>query len=174
MTDGFPVAVTELPLLEAVPSEIAAEVATLFVQRTVQPGEDVFVEGEPGSNLVAILAGSFELVKGSSTGEVLLAEPPAGTVLGHISLIDGAPRSATLRAATEGRVALLSKADFDRVWVAGSRVGPALQLELVRVAIAELRSANQRLSELVDVSLDSSPEMLRTLLRVDPGASRSR
>ena len=60
-------------------------------------GSVVFQEGEPGDTMLVLLSGRVKVVLPSDSGrEVILAvlEPP--DVLGHVALLDGAPRSATV------------------------------------------------------------------------------
>lgn len=143
-----------------------------FERRELAAGEEVFHQGDPGDALVVITSGSFDLVRQGATGEVHLATLEPGTVLGHVSLIDGGPRSATLRARVPSRIATLDRATFDQLWQSPTPDAVQLQMRVTQLVIAELRAANRKLSGLLDVPLSDTPESIQRLLGVVDKARR--
>ena len=83
---------------------------------TVQAGDEVIKQGEPGDYYYAVQSGRCEVVrKGSNRREIRLAELGPGDTFGEEALISGARRNATVRMTTAGELARLTKADFTRL-----------------------------------------------------------
>jgi CRP-like cAMP-binding protein len=76
--------------------------------REFAAGEIVFVDGEPGDCMFAVLEGEVAIKK---EGRVLETVKPGG-VFGEMALIDQEPRSASAVAATDCRVAALGQKRF--------------------------------------------------------------
>ena len=62
------------------------------------PGEVVFHEGEPSRTVLLIEEGEVEVAKAAGAGEVLLGTVGPGEFVGEMGVIEGRPRSATVRA----------------------------------------------------------------------------
>ena len=83
---------------------------------SVQAGDEVIKQGEPGDYYYAVQSGTCEVVrKGSNKREIRLAELGPGDTFGEEALISGACRNATVRMTTAGELARLTKADFTRL-----------------------------------------------------------
>lgn len=105
---------TDAAVLAAVPlfsgcskGELAA-IGAMVEERTLPSGTVLTREGEPGSECFIILSGVAE----ATAGGMLLNPVRAGGVVGEISLIDRAPRSATVTAITNLSVLVLSGESF--------------------------------------------------------------
>jgi CRP-like cAMP-binding protein len=76
------------------PAEID-EIIGFAVDRRVSKGATIFSKGEPGSSLMAVLAGRVRIASVSAEGkEVTLNVIGPGEIFGEIALLDGKPRSA--------------------------------------------------------------------------------
>ena len=62
------------------------------------PGEVVFREGEPSRTVLLIEEGEVEVAKAAGAGEVVLGTVGPGEFVGEMGVIEGRPRSATVRA----------------------------------------------------------------------------
>ena len=69
--------------------------------RTLEPGDILVSQGEPGSSLLLLLDG----VLGIEVDGEKLAEVGPGALLGERAVLEGGPRTATLHAVTRARVA---------------------------------------------------------------------
>jgi CRP-like cAMP-binding protein len=84
------------------------ELAAAMHELTYAPGAPVTIEGAAGDAFFVVESGTAEVVV---DGEVRGAIGPGGH-FGEIALLQGADRTATVRAATELRCLALSPADF--------------------------------------------------------------
>jgi CRP-like cAMP-binding protein len=75
----------------------------------VQPGEVIFTEGDHAEDMFVVVEGEVEITKDGTV--IDRAEP--GDAVGELALINEAPRSATVTATTESRLARVSKARFE-------------------------------------------------------------
>ena len=83
---------------------------------SVEPGEAVITQGEPGDFYYAIQSGTCEVVRsGANDREIKLAELQAGDTFGEEALISGGKRNATVRMTSAGELARLTKDDFTRL-----------------------------------------------------------
>src|SRR5438128_2574135 len=64
-------------------------------------GDTIISEGESGDSAFLIVSGSVEVSVGQGAATKSVGSLAAGDVFGEMSLIDAAPRSATVRAKTD-------------------------------------------------------------------------
>ena len=83
-------------------------------RRSVNAGTEIVRQGEAGSSLFVIQQGSFDVLiqDGHDAPEITSTMGP-GKIFGELSLLTGAPRSASVRAATNGTVFEITKADVE-------------------------------------------------------------
>lgn len=73
----------------------------------LKPGEILFREGDPGEHMYVVVSGELEILMApDTTNELILNIIHAGEYLGEMSLVTGAPRTASVRARDD--VVLLS------------------------------------------------------------------
>ena len=73
-----------------------------------EAGAMIFEQGAPSAGMFVVLEGEVDVV---ANGQVLETVPPGG-VFGELGLIDSGPRSASARARTDCRVALVDAKRF--------------------------------------------------------------
>lgn len=89
------------------------EIEALCANRHFEPGETVFLQGEPGTTLFGVLSGKIRITVSSEAGQELhlnLIEP--GEIIGEIAFIDGGPRTATGTAAEPTTCFTIQRAPF--------------------------------------------------------------
>jgi CRP/FNR family transcriptional regulator, cyclic AMP receptor protein len=79
-----------------------------FPTKTFAPGDAVFAEGDKGDYMYVVRSGELEIVRDGIVAETL----GPGGIFGEMALIDGSPRSATVRAKTECEVAPINEKSF--------------------------------------------------------------
>lgn len=109
--------------------------------RRVASGQPIVVEGEPGTTMFIILSGRVEVTRTDAAGNVLhLADREDGDSFGEMTLIDGAPRSATVRALETCRLLVLDRADV----IAAIDRYPSIGIAMLEVLCGRLREADSR------------------------------
>lgn len=106
---------------------------------TMPRGAVIFAEGEVGGNMYVLMQGRAEISVG---GEVLESALP-GALLGEMSLVSVAPRSATVVAATECKLVSVDVRTFDLL----ARESPEFARHVMTVMAERLRRTNERLRE---------------------------
>ncbi|MDX1642715.1 MAG: cyclic nucleotide-binding domain-containing protein [Thermoanaerobaculia bacterium] len=91
----------KVPIFEDLDPEDLYDVALLALEESIAPPEPICREGEIGDDLFVLIEGRVEVVVRSGEGdakrEVRLGVMGEGEVIGELSLLDGSPRSATVR-----------------------------------------------------------------------------
>ena len=105
--------VANIPLFAKLsPSEIA-ELASLLKEQRVAAQQAVFWIGDDGADFYIVQVGRVAVCYPDELGrEVRLAVLGPGDFFGEISLLDGGPRTATVRAEGDVRLLSLSRHDF--------------------------------------------------------------
>lgn len=121
---------------DCTPQEIAA-IAGVAQESTFEPNQIIVTQGAPGQAFYLILSGRVEILRdGSSLG----AYGP-GDFFGEMSLLDHAPRSATIRALETTTCMMLSSWDFRSLL----EQHPGIAIKLLEILSRRLRVANERL-----------------------------
>lgn len=127
-------------------------------RRTVKRGETLFLTGDPGDALFAVLSGRVLLSRVTVEGkEVAFASMERGDLFGELALIDGEPRSTDATMVEAGDVFVLERAAFVQ-FLAGA---PTVALALLASVSRRLRVANQLVES---VSFGELPARLARLL----------
>ena len=102
---------SSLPVFEGAQRHSLEMLAQTLTERAVETGENVITEGEPAEDFYVVRSGVFEVVSTGSTPRVIntLEE---GDYFGEIGLVEGIPRTATVRAASRGTVYRIAGPDF--------------------------------------------------------------
>jgi signal transduction histidine kinase len=108
---------------------------------SILAGELVFEEGSPGDALYVVLDGELEVSKRQSGQDVVLAVRRAGEFIGEMSLLEQAPRSASVRTLRESRLLMISQAAFETLL----SCSPSAHLTMLRTVTSRLRSTESML-----------------------------
>ncbi|TNE85804.1 MAG: cyclic nucleotide-binding domain-containing protein [Deltaproteobacteria bacterium] len=104
-------------------------------------GAQLLRRGEPGGDLFWIEEGSLEVVDRRPTPELILAVLKAGHVVGEMSFVDDAPRSADVRAAERCRVHHWTREDLHALIEREPHLGVSIYRSIATTAIRRTREA---------------------------------
>ncbi len=146
---------TALQLLEthgvdsALEQVLAQILESCFVHR-LAPGEILCREGAPAEDLYFILQGSITVRMRDFLGlEQPMATLQAPSMLGHMGLVDQAPRSATCVAASRGQVAVLPSQRFQLLARELGPPGDVLRRLLLSAMSKQLSMGNAELKSII-------------------------
>jgi CRP/FNR family cyclic AMP-dependent transcriptional regulator len=112
---------------------------------TVRAGHRVLVQGEGSDHALVLLTGVVKVVHYTPHGiEVMLAIRVGGDLVGEMSALEGAPRSATVIACVPTKVLRIDGATFRRFLAEH----PSAALEVARMVSSRLRWANDRRADM--------------------------
>lgn len=112
----------EVPILASLGPAERDRLAEGLRIETFGEGETIVQQGEPGETLYILHRGECDVLIGTS--KVAAMQPPE--FFGEMSLLTGAPRSATVRAAEELTVFTIDKAAFSGILTANPNISEAL------------------------------------------------
>jgi CRP/FNR family cyclic AMP-dependent transcriptional regulator len=137
--------IRRVPLFEVLTPIQAQQVAAVVTKRRYKRGECLVEEGKTTDALYLLLSGRARVLMTDHKGnEVILATLRTGDYVGEMSLIDGAPHSATVTTEVQTDVLILGRADFLRC--VGDNA--AVALSLMRGLVQRLRHADRKIGSL--------------------------
>jgi CRP-like cAMP-binding protein len=136
-------------------------------ERTLDPGETVFDEGDPGERLYVISAGEVELSREEGGRRRVVASLGPGDFFGELSALQGGVRTARAVAVLRTRVLELDGPTLETMCLEQ----PEIAIRMIRGLVTRLTEAERRLAALgVD---DLLRPVVRTLLRRAQPASEA-
>ena len=114
MDEGFAVeSLRRCALFEHVEDAALHVIARQFRRRRFRRNEVIFHQGDPGDSLHVVTSGAVKIVLPSAEGEeAIIATLRPGDFFGELSLLDGAPRSATVVALEPSETMALPRGAF--------------------------------------------------------------
>lgn len=86
-------------------------------EKSFQPGEYVFRQGDAGDRIYVVKSGELEVVREDpEAGDRVLARLGSGDYFGEMALLSQAPRNASVRALTEVTTLAISHHDFQSLF----------------------------------------------------------
>jgi CRP-like cAMP-binding protein len=132
--EGF---LSRVPIFAHCSADEIAAVASVAQESFFPPGQIIVTQGTPGQAFYMIITGRVEILR---DGVSLGAFGP-GDFFGEMSLLDSAPRSATIRALDQTSCLMLSSWDFRALL----ERHPSIAIKLLEVLSRRLRVADERL-----------------------------
>ena len=98
------------------------EVAAICEERSIPRGDILVKEGDAGEELFIITGGFVEVLL--ETPRRVVANLGTGQITGEMALVDGGPRSASLRAISDPTVVqVIHRSDFEQLCTKNTRLG---------------------------------------------------
>lgn len=117
-------------------------IAQLATERSFSPGQVIMTQGEPGIGLFIIMSGKVSVEKKDASGKVVeRAENGPGDVVGEFSVLDGAPRSASVSSITDTKCLALASWEF-KSFMQGN---PEIAVDILPIILKKFRETNEAL-----------------------------
>ncbi len=109
-------ALGQIGMLDAIGGDLLQWLATESRERTYAAGEQVIRQGESGESMFVLLSGLVAVTSCDEDGPLVqISELAAGDYFGEMSLMTGAPRTATVTAREETRVLEIGRETFRHI-----------------------------------------------------------
>ena len=128
-----------VPIFANCTADEISSIAGVAQEGFFQPAQIIVTQGTPGQAFYMITAGRVEILR---DGVSLGAFGP-GDFFGEMSLLDSAPRSATIRAIDQVSCLMLSSWDFKALL----ERHPSIAVKLLEVLSRRLRVADERIGK---------------------------
>ncbi len=102
----------QIPLFSGLDDYALERLVAMSREFELAPGAYLIREDEIGDSMYIILEGTVQVRKRSGDGEVVLAERGGGEVIGEMSVLDQAPRYASVLALTQCRILKIDQETF--------------------------------------------------------------
>ena len=134
-----------IPLFSDVSDADLDSIASLLIERRFPKSKTIVEEGLSGDYMYVLCEGQVKVTKLSSDGrEKILELLETGDFFGEMSLLDSAPRSASVKTLSESRVLALSRNDF----LSLLRRSPDLAMTVIQELTRRLRQVDEQASSL--------------------------
>lgn len=158
----------DTPMFRDLTTPELTQVVHIMQVRSLEAGECVFRESDPGDAWYVVYQGEVEVHKDAGEGPRIVANLGPRTCFGEMAILDGSPRSATVRAVTPTIAFRVPRDAFEGLLARDTLGAYKLIHQIALVLVARQRQTTRRLVELLH---QDSPAVVRQGLR--PIVSRS-
>lgn len=137
----------ELPLFSDLTRQELAIVDAVLHRRSYLAGEVIFDEGDVGQALYIILEGEVTICRQGRPDDGSLARLGPREFFGELGLLEDSVRTAQARAATDARLLVLFRDDFDGLMGSHLRVAHKIGRQLLRHLGQRLRDMGLKVGE---------------------------
>jgi CRP/FNR family cyclic AMP-dependent transcriptional regulator len=124
-----------IPLFSACSKRELRHIASLTSALELSAGDVLTKQGQPGGEAFVIAEGRFDVKIGGKQ----VATLGEGEIVGEMALLDGEPRTATVQAATDGRVMVLDRREFATLL----QDTPGVAVKMLKAVAKRLREAER-------------------------------
>lgn len=140
---------THTPLFRALDDEDLRKIDPYIGTIELEAGDVLFTEGERSDFAAFVTDGQLEVVKKDfNNQDKVVSQFAQGYAIGEMALLDGLPRSATVRARTASTVTVLDRQGLDAIIDAEPHVAVKILRHLARTVSYNLRRTSNQLSDL--------------------------
>ena len=137
----------QLPLFKDFKVTEVMNIAMVAEQECFGAGDLIFKEGGIGDALYVIKKGQVRVAKRDASGEEhALAHLKPGEYFGEISLVDKAPRSATVLAQEDCQLVVIKRSDFKNLIAGNQEIERKFYRSFSEVLCERLRVTNENLT----------------------------
>lgn len=138
------------PLLANFRADELSLLSSFGDSRSYATHEVLIEEGAENNHLFLVLKGKLEVLQNIDGTKKSVATLEAGDSIGEVSVFDPGPASATVRAASEAEVWLITSEGLDRLHGANPKVAYRLLSRITTCLSKRLRKMNDRVVDLVN------------------------
>lgn len=128
------------------------------IKVAVKEGENLIVKGEPSVDLYIVTSGSFKVYDDTLGEDFVHAILEKGTIFGEMSFIDSTPRSASVKAISDGTLLRMGRKEFDDLLSSNPDTAMLFIFTLSRVITGRLRDVNLALRNMTFNEHDRNSE----------------
>ncbi len=139
----------ETPMFAELDSLQLSDVVSIMQIQRFRSGQEVFTEGDTGDGWFVVYDGEVEVLKESVLGSKVIARLGPRACFGEMSILDGSPRSASVRAVVPTTAFRFPRSSFQGLLDEGNVSASKLVLQIARVLAARQRTTTARLAELI-------------------------
>jgi CRP-like cAMP-binding protein len=130
-------------ILDALPNELSRGLFARGRLSSLDADQILFLAGDEGDGCYRVEEGLLKAsVAAPNGGERILAILGPGSVVGELSMIDGAPRSASVTTLRDSKLCFISQADFDAI----AKSSPEIYRHVMKLLARRLRDTNNALA----------------------------
>ena len=134
-----------IPLFESLEKDDLDALGNKLREVRIESGHNVFAQGDEGDAMYVIQDGAVDIVAGTGKQKVIVSSLFKQQYFGELSLLDGAPRSATAVANRETRLLALERDDF----VTFIKTRPDAALSIMHEVGERMRATNELMTQTV-------------------------
>jgi CRP-like cAMP-binding protein len=132
-----------VPFFDRLSNRQLKSVSDIMFERTYDPDESIFEEGQPGAALFLILDGEVAIEIYRDTNTTRLAVLEGGAFFGEMALLDDTPRSANARALERTRTLALYRNDLNDLVLRDAKTACQVYRSLAGTIGDRLRLTNE-------------------------------
>lgn len=130
------VALSSVPLFSPLPKRTLTRLGRAITERRYRPGQAIVKQGDKANAFYIVAKGKVEVLgRGRGKSMTKLNELGPRSFFGEMALLDGAPRTATVRAITETDCLVLPR----RAFLAELRANPKLAVAMLPIVSMQFR-----------------------------------
>ncbi|MGA9087836.1 MAG: cyclic nucleotide-binding domain-containing protein [Bradyrhizobium sp.] len=139
-------AASAFTFLENLPKGSWEKILPIVETRHFRLGDDIIKMGERDDSFYILSSGSVNVVVPDRRGrDTVIVEIPEGSVFGEIAFFDRQPRSATIRASSDGSAIRVTRANFEHLSAWYPVIARQMLLDLGRILALRLRWTSTKL-----------------------------
>ncbi|PID72013.1 MAG: Crp/Fnr family transcriptional regulator [Desulfobulbus propionicus] len=143
--------ILSLPLFDAFKMDELDTLSRHMNYIEILRGDYLFTEGERGDYMCFVVRGLLDVLKKTTAGDYrVIARLGKGSTIGEMSIIDKAPRSASVIARQPTMVILLTKKGFDILTDRYPKLGVTLLKKIMRLLSLNMRRTSSKLADEMD------------------------
>jgi CRP/FNR family cyclic AMP-dependent transcriptional regulator len=114
----------------------------------LEPGDTLFNEGDNSDFAAFVIDGQLDVIKKDfNNSEKVVSVYSKGSAIGEMALLDGMPRSATVRAKTAASVTVINRDGLDAIIEEEPRIGAKILRHLARGVSYNMRRLSNQMSD---------------------------